>query len=493
MNDATFSLPNIDNHFLALGDDFYSRVRPQSLSNTHLIHANEDLAKALGINSQQLQSQGFVRAFSGLQSPDSFAPLAMAYSGHQFGTYNPQLGDGRGLLLTQVRDRDNRSWDIHLKGAGRTPYSRFGDGRAVLRSSIREYLGSEALYHLGIPTTRALALFGSNTPVQRETEENAALLVRAAESHVRFGSFEWFHYTRRPELVKVLADYVINLHHADLPKDDTRYAIFLQRVVKQTAELICHWQSVGFTHGVMNTDNMSIIGDTFDYGPYGFMDDYSPSFVCNLSDTEGRYAFDQQPGIGLWNLNALAHALSSLISSEDINTALNLYEPHIRNCFVTKMCAKLGLSQHNSEDAVLATQWLSLLEKNHVDYTISFRALGEFQWESNETDKQTFNLRDQFVDRDGFDAWMQTYRQRLTQESQPEADRIESMKKHNPKFILRNHLAQHAIELAEQGDYSEIDTLLSVLKKPFDEQTQFDHYAAAPAQSAKGRALSCSS
>lgn len=493
MNDATFSLPNIDNHFLELGDDFYSRVRPQSLSNTHLIHANEDLAKALGINSEQLQSKGFVQAFSGLQSPDSFAPLAMAYSGHQFGTYNPQLGDGRGLLLTQIRAPDSRSWDLHLKGAGRTPYSRFGDGRAVLRSSIREYLGSEALYHLGIPTTRALALFGSSTPVQRETEENAALLVRAAESHVRFGSFEWFHYTRRPELVKLLADYVINLHHADLPKDDTRYALFLQRVVKQTAELICHWQSVGFTHGVMNTDNMSIIGDTFDYGPYGFLDDYLPGFVCNHSDTEGRYAFDQQPGIGLWNLNALAHALSSLISTEDINTALSLYEPHIRDCFATKMRAKLGLAQQDSEDVVLATQWLSLLEKNQIDYTISFRALSNLRRESTESDNQIHKLRDQFVDRDGFDDWTQAYRQRLSQESQPEANRIESMKKHNPKYILRNHLAQRAIDLAEQGDYSEIDTLLSILKQPFDEQPQFDHYAAAPPQSAKGIALSCSS
>ncbi len=491
MTDVTATLPHTDNHFLALGDDFYSRVRPQYLSNTHLIHANQDLALALGLDEKLVQSSDFVRAFSGLESPENFTPLAMAYAGHQFGTYNPQLGDGRGLLLAQIRDSNHRSWDIHLKGAGRTPYSRLGDGRAVLRSSIREYLGSEALYHLGIPTTRALALFGSNTPVQRETEENAALLVRVAQSHVRFGSFEWFHYTSRPELVKVLADYVIDLHHTDLPQDDSRYGLFLERVVKQTAELISHWQSVGFTHGVMNTDNMSIIGDTFDYGPYGFMDDYQPSFVCNHSDTEGRYAFDQQPGVGLWNLNALAHALSSLISTEDINSALSTYEPHIRECFATKMRAKLGLVEQASEDVVLATQWLSLLEKSSADYTLSFRRLCDFQNGQNSLNPQP--LRDHFLDREAFDQWAIKYQQRLAQESRPDAERRQSMQTHNPKFILRNYLAQRAVAQAEQDDYSEVDRLMSILKKPYDEQPQFEQYAAAPPDSAKGIALSCSS
>ncbi len=489
MIEDPLALTNVDNHFLALGDDFHSRVRPQSLSNTHLIHANVDVAKQLGLTAQQLQSSAFVQSFSGIQTPSNFAPLAMAYSGHQFGVYNPQLGDGRGLLLAQVRDIENNSWDIHLKGAGKTPYSRFGDGRAVLRSSIREYLGSEALHHLGIPTTRALALFGSDTPVQRETEETAALLVRAAQSHVRFGSFEWFHYTGRPQLVKQLADYVIGLHHPDLPDDDSRYPLFLQRVVEQTAELISHWQSVGFTHGVMNTDNMSIVGDTFDYGPYGFLDDYIPNFVCNHSDTQGRYAYDQQPGIGLWNLNALAHALSTLISTEDINHALSRYEPHIRDCFAATMRAKLGFAQSDPDDVILATQWLALLDKESSDCTLSFRRLCDFQ-----SDQENTVLRDQFVDRVAYEQWSHAYKRRLAQEASSDHQRQKSMRKRNPKYILRNHLAQKAVEMAEQErDYSEIDRLITLLKKPFDEQPQFEDYAAAAPDSAKGVALSCSS
>lgn len=489
MGEASLQLTNVDNHFLALGDEFYTRVRPQSLSSTHLIHANIEVATPLGLTAQQLQSDAFVKGFSGLQTAENFAPLAMDYAGHQFGVYNPQLGDGRGLLLAQVRDINNTSWDIHLKGAGKTPYSRFGDGRAVLRSSIREYLGSEALHHLGIPTTRALALFGSDSPVQRETEETAALLVRVAQSHVRFGSFEWFHYTNRPQQVKQLADYVINLHHPDLPKDDSRYPLFLARVVEQTAELISHWQSVGFTHGVMNTDNMSIVGDTFDYGPYGFLDDYIPNFICNHSDAQGRYAFDQQPGIGLWNLNALAHALSTLISTEDINQALSRYEPHIRHCFAAKIRAKLGLAENDADDVVLATQWLALLEKESADYTLSFRRLCDFQ-----CDQENPALRDQFVDREAFEQWSHLYQQRLTLESANDRERQMAMKKHNPKYILRNHLAQKAIEMAEQEqDFSEIDQLMTMLKKPFDEQPHFEDYAAPPPDSVKGIALSCSS
>jgi uncharacterized protein YdiU (UPF0061 family) len=249
----------------------------------------------------------------------------MTYSGHQFGQYNPQLGDGRGLLLGEVINRKGERWDVHLKGAGRTPYSRFGDGRAVLRSSIREYLCSEAIHALGIPTTRALCIIGSKEPVQRETRETAATLVRIADSHIRFGHFEWI-FHNKPTHLKDFADYVINRHYPDCATADKPYAALLNAIVNRTATLMAQWQLVGFAHGVMNTDNFSITGCTFDYGPYGFLDVYKPSFVCNHSDNTGRYAWNQQPSIGLWNLNALAYALSPLIDKEDIMSALQRYE-----------------------------------------------------------------------------------------------------------------------------------------------------------------------
>ncbi|MBU3070115.1 YdiU family protein [Aestuariicella sp. G3-2] len=481
------------NSFSSLDDVFFSWVKPQGLWGVRLAHANPEAAQLIGLSQQDLETDEFLQIFSGNQVPAAFAPLAMAYSGHQFGVYNPQLGDGRGLLLAEARPANSESaapfWDIHLKGAGRTPYSRFGDGRAVLRSSIREYLGSEALFHLGVPSTRALALFASKEPVQRETEETGALLVRMSQSHVRFGSFEFFHYTRQPEKVKQLADYVIDKHHPDLPDDDSRYPLFLQRVVLATAELIAHWQTIGFTHGVMNTDNMSIIGETFDYGPYGFLDDYIPNFVCNHSDHQGRYAYDQQPGIGLWNLNALAHGLSTLIDTDDIKHALSLYEPHIRDCFATKTRAKLGLTTEEEDDVVLATGWLQLLQDERADYTRSYRALSHFSLTGDNS-----ALRDQFVDRDSLDQWLLLYSKRLEREGSVDENRRSLMCANNPKYILRNYLAQKAIEAAEQdNDFSEVDRLLTLLKKPYDEQPEFEAYAAAPPESAKGLELSCSS
>lgn len=481
------------NSFSALDDAFYSRVKPQGLWGVRLAHANPEAAKLIGLSGEDLGTDEFLQIFSGNQIPDAFDPLAMAYSGHQFGVYNPQLGDGRGLLLAEAQPANSQAstsfWDIHLKGAGRTPYSRFGDGRAVLRSSIREYLGSEALFHLGVPTTRALALFASKEPVQRETEETGALLVRMSQSHVRFGSFEFFHYTRQPEKVKQLADYVINRHHPDLPDDDSRYPQFLQRVVLATAELIAHWQTIGFTHGVMNTDNMSIIGETFDYGPYGFLDDYIPNFVCNHSDHQGRYAYDQQPGIGLWNLNALAHGLSTLIETDDIKHALSLYEPHIRDCFAAKTRAKLGLTTEEEDDVMLATGWLQLLQDERADYTRSYRALSHFSMDGDNN-----ALRDQFVDRYSLDQWLLLYSNRLEREGSVDEDRQALMCANNPKYILRNYLAQNAIEAAEQdNDFSEVDRLLTLLKNPYAEQPEFESYSAAPPESAKGLELSCSS
>ncbi len=496
----------LDNSFAQLSPDFFSLVTPSPLRDSQLAHANKDAAVLLGLDSTALSNPAFAEAFSGSTVPEDFTPLAMAYSGHQFGQYNPQLGDGRGLLLGETINEHGR-WDIHLKGAGKTPYSRFGDGRAVLRSSIREYLASEALHHLGIPTTRALALFSSNQPVQREYTESGALLVRLARSHIRFGHFELFHYTNRHDKVKELADYVIDRHFSgkrgadkdgtpnipdslDKSNRENIYAEFLTQCVLSTAEMITWWQSLGFTHGVMNTDNMSILGDTFDYGPYGFMDDYDPDFVCNHSDHQRRYAFSQQPSIGLWNLNALGHALSSLLSADEIRDSLSLYEPHLKTTYSRKMRDKLGLTTEQDSDVQLMSDWLKLLEEERADFTRSFRALCDFTSEPEATNQA---ITDQFINRDGFNQWAEQYKQRLQQENSNDTERQASMCQHNPKYILRNYLAQNAIEKAEQGNFSEVDNLMSLLRNPYEEQPENEAYAAAPPDSAKGLALSCSS
>jgi hypothetical protein len=413
----------------------------------------------------------------------------MVYAGHQFGSYNPQLGDGRGLLLGEITGTDGTLWDIHLKGAGKTPYSRFGDGRAVLRSTIREYLGSEALAGLGIASTRALCIVGSHTPVQRESMETAAGLLRLAQSHIRFGHFEYFHYQQRPDLVATLADYVIDRHFPQWSATTDRHEQFFNEVVKRTAQMIADWQAAGFAHGVMNTDNMSILGDTFDYGPFGFLDDFNPGFICNHSDHQGRYAFNQQPSIGLWNLNALAHALSSLLSTEQLREALMRYEPQLQQRFNDNMQRKLGLKKTRPEDAQLVSDLLTLLAREGSDYTQFFRQLCDFS--EHEECRQ---LSDHRVDRAGFERWAQNYRHRLSFESQTETTRQQQMKANNPKYILRNYLAQKAIEQAEDhGDFSEIERLLTLLQNPFDEHPEWEDYAKAPPEWGKKLAISCSS
>jgi uncharacterized protein YdiU (UPF0061 family) len=429
----------------------------------------------------------FVRYFSGNAPLPGAEPLAMVYAGHQFGVYVPRLGDGRGLLLGEVVSSQGR-WDVHLKGAGQTPYSRFGDGRAVLRSSIREYLCSEALAGLGIPSTRALCVVGSDTRVQRERIERGAMLTRLARTHVRFGHFEFFHYSDRPQQVRQLADYVIGRHFPELTTQADRYAQLLLQATLRTAELIAHWQAFGFAHGVLNTDNMSILGETFDYGPFGFMDDFDPGYICNHSDEAGRYSFERQPSIGLWNLNALAHGLSSLIDIDGIRAALQQYEPQLIASYSRLMRGKLGLSTEQDGDTELLSELLQLLQANHSDYTRFFRQLCDFDEE-----QALAPQRDDFVDRTGFDGWAERYRARLRRETRPRAQRRAAMRAANPKYILRNYLAQQAIALAEQGDYSEVNRLLQLLQQPYDEQPERESYAAPPPDWGKHIEVSCSS
>ncbi len=480
----------VNNHYASLPESFYTRKLPKGLPDPTLVSVNRDVLSLLGLDWSVTKSDDFLQLCSGNCLPETFEPLAMKYAGHQFGQYNPDLGDGRGLLLAQVEDRDGQSWDLHLKGAGRTPYSRQGDGRAVLRSSIREYLCSAAMHGLGIPTTLALSLVVGSEPVAREKMEQGAMVLRVAQSHIRFGHFEHFYYTQQWSELKQLADYCIEQHFPALLQVTEPYVEFFRLVTKMTAELMAYWQSIGFVHGVMNTDNMSILGQTFDYGPYAFQDNFDPGYVCNHTDYSGRYAFNQQPQIGYWNLMALARALTPLIELEELNGILERYDDWFLAYYKKLMRAKLGLQTEQERDGALIKSLLQLLGDNQIDYSHFFRLLGQF--DPAPTAENGF-LRDLFIDRSAFDSWAQTYRKRLSLERGDNDTRKAQMDRVNPKYILRNYLAQQAIEDAEQGDFSLVNELLMVLQSPFDEQPDYDSYAKLPPEWGRKMVLSCSS
>ncbi|MDO6524591.1 YdiU family protein [Motilimonas sp. 1_MG-2023] len=471
--------------FSQLPDSFYQQVIPTPLLRPKLVHANTDVARLLNLDINELQRDKFTQLFSGNTLLNNMAPLAMKYAGHQFGIYNPALGDGRGLLLAQVKSDNGVIWDLHLKGAGKTPYSRQGDGRAVLRSSIREYLCSEAMHHLGIATTRALCLVDSEEPVWRERLETGATLVRVSESHIRFGHFEYLYHSNQHHLLPVLADAVIAQHYPHLVNEPEPYLALFKQVISTTATLIAQWQGVGFCHGVMNTDNMSILGQTFDYGPFAFLDSYQADYICNHSDYEGRYAFNRQADIAQWNLSALGYALTPLISNQSLNDALAEFEPQLVHQYRSLLQSKLGFSEHQEQDGDLIRTLFNLLAANQVDYTCFFRRLA-----NTVGPEQMYDL---FEDQRGFSEWFDRYMLRLSQDSMPASTRKLSMLSHNPKYILRNHLAQAAIEQAEQGDYNEIARLFALLQHPFDEQMEHHQYSQPPAKGTQQRPLSCSS
>ena len=478
-----------DNTYTRLPTALFERVRPTPLPDPYLVSFNAEAAALIDLDPAESKRPEFPAALSGVRLMPGSEPIAMLYAGHQFGGWVPQLGDGRAILLGEARGPGG-SWDVQLKGAGPTAFSRGADGRAVLRSSIREYLCSEAMQGLGIPTTRALCIVGSDAPVYREEVETAAVVARLAPCHVRFGHFEVLFARREVELLRALADYVIDRHFPTLVGVEDKYVRFLADVVTRTAELIAQWQSVGFAHGVMNTDNMSILGLTLDYGPFGFLDDYEPGFVCNHSDDWGRYAFDQQPKIGLWNCKCLAQALLPLMTEEAAVGALNGYAPafHARELGLGR--AKLGLASFETEDRALFDDLLGLMAPSRMDYTRFFRQLGHFRSGQADTNDA---LRDQFLDRPAFEAWAVRYRDRLRRENSTDAARQLRMARVNPKYVLRSSLAQAAIVSAQERDYSEIDRLLALLRRPFDEQPEWERYAAAPPETAKHLEVSCSS
>ncbi|HMS82390.1 MAG TPA: YdiU family protein [Nitrospira sp.] len=491
MPQRTLETLSFDNTYARLPQAFYARLNPTPFSEPpYLIHANRSAAELIDLDPEQFERQELAELFGGKALAPGMEPLAMLYSGHQFGVYVPQLGDGRAILLGEATNQRGQRWDLHLKGAGMTPFSRDGDGRAVLRSTIREYLCCAAMQGLGIATTQALCLVGSDDKVYREQIETGAMLVRMAPSHVRFGMFEVFYYRKQHEHLKTLADYVIEQHFSHLRDTGEKYAQFFSEVVERTARLIAQWQAVGWAHGVMNTDNMSILGLTLDYGPYGFMDDYDAGFICNHSDHNGRYAFNQQPYIGLWNLSCLAQALLPLAEKEALKAGLETYQPLFDREYQERMRAKCGLSEAQAGDDELIRDFLGLLQGSHADYSIVFRELGAFSSQNGAVNE---TLREHFLNRERFDEWAVRYRDRLRGEGSRDDERCTRMNRVNPKYVLRNYLAQATIEKAQHKDFSEIDRLFTALQTPFTEQPGMESYALPPPNWGKHLTVSCSS
>jgi len=505
-----------DNSFASLGLEFYTRLPTTPLKNPRLVHADLHAAAMLGLSSQALKSQAFLDVVSGSSPMPGGDTLAAVYSGHQFGVWAGQLGDGRAHLLGEVVGPLG-NWELQLKGAGMTPYSRMGDGRAVLRSSVREYLASHAMQGLGIPTTRALSLVAADDPVMRETVETAAVVARMAPSFIRFGSFEHWASRKRPDLVRQLADYVIERFYPEVlvssdgatQHPDSRNVSFLECVVKRTAELMASWQVVGFCHGVMNTDNMSILGLTLDYGPYGFLDGFDARHICNHTDSNGRYAWHAQPAVAHWNLYQLANSLFSVVNDADaLRGALDQFEPTFLAAMQSRMSQKLGLNTWQNGDAELIDDLWSVMQANHADFTMTFRQLAyapgltqatqgqiahDLGGTSGQSESDLKPFVDLFVDREAAHAWLVRYRDRLAQESVQWQARVSGMLAVNPLYILRNYLAQQTIEATQQGDFSALERMLKVLSNPFAAQPGMEIYSALPPHWASKIEVSCSS
>ena len=463
---------------------------PTPLPSPYFIAASAPAARLVGLDAARLAEPDYVDLLSGNSVAARSQPLSAVYSGHQFGAWAGQLGDGRAILLGDIAT-DSGPLELQLKGAGATPYSRMGDGRAVLRSSIREFLCSEAMAALGIPTSRALAIMGSQQGIVRETVETAAVVTRMAPSFVRFGSFEHWFYRKKPDELKILADYVIDAFYPALRAAANPYQALLAEVCVRTAELMAQWQAVGFMHGVMNTDNMSILGLTLDYGPFGFMEAFDADHICNHTDQQGRYSYGNQPQVGHWNCYALGQALLPLIGEvEQAQAALDTYQSAFAAKMNALLRAKLGLRTEHGGDTLLFDSMFALMQANHVDFTLFFRSLSALQVAAPAQDTA---LRDLFIDRAAFDAWADTYRARLRLEDSIDGERQVAMNRVNPKYVLRNYLAQVAIEKAQQQDYTEVAKLLEILQKPFDEQPEHQHYAALPPDWASHLEVSCSS
>ncbi|MED5352853.1 MAG: YdiU family protein [Nitrospinota bacterium] len=479
---------NFKNRFVNLGPEFYQEKLPDPVTDPYLVDYSPLAGQLIDLPSEL--DPEFLKILSGNQPIEGARPLAMTYSGHQFGSYNPRLGDGRGLLLGEVLNTEKVSWDVHLKGAGPTRFARGFDGRATLQSSIREHLGSEALHGLGIPTTRSLAVIGIRELIYRQKPELAAILVRVADCHIRFGSFEFFHYTNQPKNIKHLADFAIQNFHNDIYKEPEQYKIFFRRVLTLTAKLIAKWQAVGFVHGVMNTDNMTITGTTFDYGPYGFIDTFNPRYTPNLSDAHGRYAFKKQAEIGFWNLSKFAETLATLVEADQLKEETQKYQSLFNGFYREEMGRKLGLAILDSDFSELTQDMFQLLQKHQLDYSNFFRQLADYP---NRMKKSHFGT--------SFHSWLDRYIKLCDREDINHVERKSKMDSVNPKFILRTHLVKRALDKAlKESDYSEIKRLRILLENPFEDRPKIfkkyninpEFYSQDTPNEFLGNQLSCS-
>lgn len=491
----------------------FSFVTPRIPSNPKRIHASEEVGNLIGLTSEDLSSTEFLDVFSGRKVVENTMPFAMNYAGHQFGNWAGQLGDGRAINLFEI-EHQNKTWMLQLKGAGKTPYSRRGDGFAVLRSSIREHLCSEAMFHLGVPSTRSLALLETGDQVLRDVMydghpeyEKGAIVCRVAPSFIRFGSFELFSAQNDIENLKKLADFTIKYYFPTIQSEGKqKYLDFFQEVTKTTKELILDWQRVGFVHGVMNTDNMSIHGITIDFGPYGWMDDFNPNWTPNTTDAEGkRYRFGNQPNIALWNLLQLANALYLLIEDvKPLEAILDGYSNEFQSDFMKMMCSKIGIQNPKTSDEAIINQLLVTLQETETDMTIFYRLLATVS--KKDTAEQAldkinfaFYIPETVKDsvKESWLYWFTLYLKRLQEETLSDEERATKMNWVNPKYVLRNYMAQLAIEAADEGNYSVLEELFEMLKKPYNEQPKYQKWFAKRPDWARTKIgcsmLSCSS
>lgn len=492
----------------------YSAVTPTPVAAPRLLAYSREVAALLDLEAADVETPAFADVFGGNRLLPGMQPYAANYGGHQFGQWAGQLGDGRAISLGEVVNRAGRRWELQLKGAGPTPYSRRADGRAVLRSSIREFLCSEAMHHLGVPTTRALCLIGTGESVVRDMfydghprDEPGAIVCRVAPSFLRFGNFELPAARGDTELLRRLVDFAIardfpELAAAHAPGSEALHAAWFGEICARTAVLIAHWMRVGFVHGVMNTDNLSILGLTIDYGPYGWIDDFDPDWTPNTTDRQHRrYRFGQQAQIAYWNLGRLAGAIAPLFAGHDgLHAGLQRYVDGFVAADRANIAAKLGLRECDDDDVATMQALHELLREAEVDMTLFFRGLADVDAAAGDVAA----LRDAFYDADkfaaaqpAFQAWLRGYAQRLARDGLPDAQRIARMHAANPRYVLRNYLAQQAIDRAEQGDLGGVHDLLDVLRRPYDDQPGREAFAQRRPDWARTRAgcsmLSCSS
>ena len=477
----------LSNSYIGLPEEFYQVVNPTPVRNPKTLIFNEDLADSLDIKLKDEEVSNF---FSGNGLPEDSVPIALNYAGHQFGNFVQQLGDGRAVLLGEINTKDG-TYDLQLKGSGKTMFSRQGDGRSALGPVIREYILSEAMYYLGVPTSRALAAIATGEHVARETFEPGGVLTRIAKSHLRVGTFEYFASRQQLNDVKMLADFAIQRHYPEIRETEKHYLELLKKVASNQSKLVSKWMSIGFIHGVMNTDNFTISGETIDYGPCAFLDEYHPGKVFSSIDQNGRYAFGNQPSIASWNLASLAGCLIAFIdkdsdkANELATEVLDNFSKETNQRILDLMCEKIGLNGGKKENQTLLRNLLKIMMDNEADYTITFRNLSKVLFEDSD---EFFN---QFSEKKEINAWLNNWKQALKNEYKDLSKLTDRLNRINPVYIPRNHQVQLAIDLAYENDFSKMLQMIEVFKNPFKEVSEYVSYSQAPLEKEKIRRTFC--